>query len=89
MHTRQLMYKLQKALKQNNIIISISTIQFYSESQDRMIDYYIVKQGKNKVLIESASQIQIVRYLADLLEEVRNDNESGNRQREKSKETSK
>ena len=75
MHTRTLMFKLQKALKQYGVIISINTIQFYSDSQDRMIDYYIVKRGKKEVLIESASQIQVVKYLVKLLEERRNNNE--------------
>ena len=53
MHTKNIIYKLQKALKQYNIIISINTIQFYSKEQDRMIDYYIVKQGKNNIIIET------------------------------------
>ena len=68
------MYKLQKALKQYNMIISISTIQFYSESQDRMIDYYIIKQNK-KQIYASSSQIKIVRFLAEILEERRNNND--------------
>lgn len=80
MHTKNIIYKLQKALKQYNIIISINTIQFYSKEQDRMIDYYIVKQGKNNIIIETSSQIKIVRKLVDLLEKTRSEqNESGNR----------
>ena len=57
----QLMYKLQKALKQNGIIISINATQFYSEQQDRMIDYYIIKQNK-KQIYASSSQIKIVKF---------------------------
>lgn len=72
MHTKPLMYKLQKALKQYNTILSINTIQFYSKEQDRMIDYYIVKQNK-KELYSSSSQLKIVRFLVDLLEEKRNE----------------
>ena len=80
MHTKNIIYKLQKALKQYNIIISINTIQFYSKEQDRMIDYYIVKQGKNNIIIETSSQIKIVKELADLLEKTRSEqNESGNK----------
>lgn len=80
MHTKNIIYKLQKALKQYNIIISINTIQFYSKEQDRMIDYYIVKKGKNNIIIETSSQIKIVRKLVDLLEKTRSEqNESRNR----------
>lgn len=74
MHTKYLMYKLQKALKQNGIIISINTTQFYSEQQDRMIDYYIIKQNK-KQIYASSSQIKIVKFLAEILEERRNNND--------------
>lgn len=74
MHTRPLMYKLQKALKQTGIVLSINTTQFYSEQQDRMIDYYVVKQNK-KQIYASSSQIRIVRFLAEMLEERRNNND--------------
>ena len=74
MHTKYLMYKLQKALKQNGVIISINTTQFYSEQQDRMIDYYIIKQNK-KQIYASSSQIKIVKFLAEILEERRNNND--------------
>ena len=74
MHTKYLMYKLQKALKQTGIILSINTTQFYSEQQDRMIDYYIIKQNK-KQIYASSSQIKIVKFLAEMLEERRNNND--------------
>ena len=74
MHTKYLMYKLQKALKQKGIIISINTTQFYSEQQDRMIDYYIIKQNK-KQIYASSSQIKIVKFLAEILEERGNNND--------------
>lgn len=74
MHTKYLMYKLQKALKQIDVILSINTTQFYSEQQDRMIDYYIVKQNK-KQIYASSSQIKIVKFLAEMLEERRNNND--------------
>lgn len=78
MHTKYLMYKLQKALKQLGILVSINTTQFYSEQQDRMIDYYVVKQNK-KQIYASSSQIRIVRFLAEMLEERRNNNDQRNR----------
>lgn len=69
-------YKLQTALKQKGIIVCISTIQFYSSEQDRYIKMYKVMQNK-KELINTASQIKVVRLLNDLWQEVQN--ETGNR----------
>ena len=74
MHTKYLMYKLQKTLKQIDVILSINTTQFYSEQQNRMIDYYIIKQNK-KQIYASSSQIKIVKFLAEMLEERRNNND--------------
>lgn len=69
-------YKLQTALKQKGIIVCINTIQFYSSEQDRYIKMYKVMQNK-KELINTASQIKVVRLLNDLWQEVQN--ETGNR----------
>ena len=69
-------YKLQTALKQKGIIVCINTIQFYSQEQDRYIKMYKVMQNK-KELINTASQIKVVRLLNDLWQEVQN--ETGNR----------
>lgn len=69
-------YKLQTALKQKGIIVCINTIQFYSKEQDRYIKMYKVMQNK-KELINTASQIKVVRLLNDLWQEVQN--ETGNR----------
>ena len=69
-------YKLQTALKQKGIIVCINTIQFYSREQDRYIKMYKVMQNK-KELINTASQIKVVRLLNDLWQEVQN--ETGNR----------
>lgn len=69
-------YKLQTALKQKGVIVCINTIQFYSPEQDRYIKMYKVMQNK-KELINTASQIKVVRLLNDLWQEVQN--ETGNR----------
>lgn len=66
-----LMYKLQQALKHYGYIITISTHQFYSPEQDRLIKCYTIKRGKTE-LIKSCSMIKIVKYLATLLQDVRN-----------------
>ena len=72
----KLMYKLQLALKQKGVIVTISTNQFYSNEQDRFIKMYSIKKNK-KNLITTASQIQAVKVLNELWQEVKN--EKGNR----------
>lgn len=49
MNTRELMYKLQTALKSKNIIVCINTYQFYSQEQNRYIKMYKSKKGKRRI----------------------------------------
>ena len=73
----KLMYKIQLALKQKGIKVYINTSQFYSQEQDRFIKMYRILY-KKKQLINTASQIKVVRALNELWQEVK-DNEEGNR----------
>ena len=75
MDTSTIMYKLQLALKQKGVIVTINTNQFYSNEQDRFIKMYSVRHNK-KNLITTASQIQAVKVLNELWQEVKN--EKGN-----------
>lgn len=75
MDTSTIMYKLQLALKQKGVIVTINTNQFYSNEQDRFIKMYTIKKNKNN-LITTASQIQAVKVLNELWQEVKN--EKGN-----------
>lgn len=75
MDTSTIMYKLQLALKQEGVIVTINTNQFYSNEQDRFIKMYTIKKNK-KNLITTASQIQAVKVLNELWQEVKN--EKGN-----------
>lgn len=75
MDTSTIMHKLQLALKQKGIIVTINTNQFYSNEQDRFIKMYTIKKNK-KNLITTASQIQAVKVLNELWQEVKN--EKGN-----------
>lgn len=75
MDTSTIMYKLQLALKQKGVIVTINTNQFYSNEQDRFIKMYSIKKNK-KNLINTASQIQAVKVLNELWQEVKN--EKGN-----------
>lgn len=70
MNTRELMYKLQTALKSKNIIVCINTYQFYSQEQNRYIKMYKVKKGKEE-LIQTASQIKVIKTLKNLWDEVK------------------
>lgn len=70
------MYKLQTALKQKGVIVYINTSQFYSAEQDRFIKMYRVLY-KKKQLVNTASQIKVVRALNEIWQEV-NNNEKGN-----------
>lgn len=75
MDTSTIMHKLQLALKQKGVIVTINTNQFYSNEQDRFIKMYTIKKNK-KNLITTASQIQAVKVLNELWQEVKN--EKGN-----------
>ena len=70
------MYKLQTALKQKGVIVYINTSQFYSAEQDRFIKMYRVLY-KKQTLVNTASQIKVVRALNELLQGVKN--EEGNK----------
>lgn len=72
--TKSLMFKLQKALKTKGVIICINTNQFYSKEQNRFITMYMVKQNKD-LLIKTASQIQVVRTLQGIWEEVKDNDQ--------------
>lgn len=67
---KSIVYKLQKALFQRGRYISINQTQFYSENMDKMLTKYTLKekQGKeNVVLLETFKTVEIVKFLADLL----------------------
>lgn len=72
----KLMYKLQTALKQKGVIVYINTSQFYSVEQDRFIKMYRILYKKQQ-LINTASQIKVVKALNELWQEVKN--EEGNK----------
>ena len=72
MDTGKIIYKLQSALKQKHVYITINTYQFYSAEKDRYIKMYIAKREKNKI-IETPSQIQVIKALNDIWQEVKDD----------------
>ena len=71
---KSIVYKLQKALTFKGRYITINQTQFYSEQLDKMCTKYILKEKqevdgkeKNVTLLETFRNIDIINFLADLL----------------------
>ena len=83
MNLSSIMKKLQRAILQTRLVIKISTNQFYSEEQGRMITIWILstpvlqqdKHGEWKTrdyeILRSASGIEIVKCLQEIWEAVK------------------
>ena len=66
--------KLQKALTMNGRYITINQNQFYSEKLEKMCTKYLLKEKmeidgktKNVTLLETFRMVDVVNFLADLL----------------------
>ena len=66
--------KLQKALTMNGRYITINQNQFYSEKLEKMCTKYVLKEKmeiddkmKNVTLLETFRLVDVVNFLADLL----------------------
>lgn len=66
--------KLQKALTMNGRYITINQNQFYSEKLEKMCTKYVLKEKveiddkmQNVTLLETFSMVDVVNFLADLL----------------------
>lgn len=66
--------KLQKALTMNGKYITINQNQFYSEKLEKMCTKYVLKEKmeidgkmKNVTLLETFRMVDVVNFLADLL----------------------
>lgn len=72
---RMISKKLQTAILSTGHIVKINTNQFYSKEQNRMITMYSVTMttsgGKNKKLIKTKSQVEIVKCLVNIWDEVK------------------
>lgn len=80
MNIKQTTTKLQKALIQRGYIYKINTYQFYSKQQNRLITGYRIteKQGKKDVeLLNSCSQVEVLKWFVNKWNEINSDNESG------------
>lgn len=83
------MKKLQKAILSDGLIINVGTTQFYSEDQKRMITIYILStkisentrdgwKEKKYEILRTASQVEIIKCLADIWKSIRERNEQIN-----------
>lgn len=80
MNIKQTINKLQKALLHKGYIYKLNTYQFYSEQQNRLITGYRIteKQGKKDVeLLNSCSQMEVLKWFANKWNEINSNNESG------------
>ena len=89
MNLNTTMKKLQRAILSTGLIIKISTSQFHSPEQERMITVWILstptlQNGRNGwrmrdyEILRSASAVEMVKCLADVWDEVKEwKNESG------------
>lgn len=66
--------KLQKALTMNGRYITINQNQFYSEKLEKMCTKYVLKEKveiddkmQNATLLETFRMVDVVNFLADLL----------------------
>ena len=71
---KSIVYKLQKALTLKGRYITINQTQFYSEQLDKMCTKYFLKEKqeidgeeKNITLLETFRMIDIINFLADML----------------------
>ena len=92
-----MIHKLQRAINGKGYRILTNRSQFYSESQDRPVTVYYIKQAiyntdrnryQNVELFHSTSEIQIVLFLRDYWFKINNwelptDNETWNKIRDK------
>lgn len=81
----QLMKKLQLAILNKNVKVKVNTIQFFSKEQGRMATCYTVTQKKwsdskckitDQVVLKTCSTVEVVKFLAKMLEELQNEPES-------------
>ena len=71
---KSIVYKLQKALTMNGRYITINQNQFYSDKLEKTCTKYVLKEKmeiddkmQNVTLLETFRMVDVVNFLADLL----------------------
>lgn len=81
----KLIRKLQTAILNKDVNIKVNTRQFFSQEQNRMKTCYSVTQKKwsdakrrmtDQVVLTTCSTVEVVKFLAKILEELQNEPES-------------
>ena len=81
----QIIRKLQTAILNRGVKVKVNTNQFFSNEQGRMITCYSVTQRKwpdkkramaDQLVLKTCSTVEVVKFLAKLLEELQNEPES-------------
>ena len=81
----QLMKKLQMAILNKGVKVKINTNQFLIQEQGKMATCYTVTQKKwsdskcrmvDQVVLKTCSIVEVIKFLAKLLEELKNEPES-------------
>lgn len=81
----KLIRKLQTAILNKDVNIKVNTRQFFSQEQNRMLTCYSVTQKKwsdtkcrmtDQVVLTTCSTVEVVKFLAKILEELQNEPES-------------
>lgn len=81
----KLMKKLQMAILNRGVKVKVNTIQFFVQEQGKMATCYTVTQKKwsdskckmtDQVVLKTCSIVEVIKFLAELLEELKNEPES-------------
>ena len=81
----QLIRKLQTAIINKGVKVKVNTHQFFSNEQNRMMTSYTVTERKwsdekrrmtDQMVLKTCSTVEVVKFLAKMLEELQNEPES-------------
>lgn len=81
----QLIRKLQTAILNKGVKVKVNTHQFFSKEQTRMMTSYTVTERKwskfkgkmtDQVVLKTCSTVEVVKFLAKMLEELQNEPKS-------------
>lgn len=81
----KLMRKLQMAILNKGVKVKVNTNQFFVQEQKKMATCYTVTQRKwsdakgkmtDQVVLKTCSTVEVIKFLAKLLEELQNEPES-------------
>lgn len=66
MRQYDLIYKLQRALQQKHILITVNQEQFFSSDKNRFIKVWILKKD-GKVIFRACGNIDVIKFMSEIL----------------------